>query len=59
MKVFMVAGSFSYEGDQIEMSGAVFRNYEDARKYGESLLDGTNEDGYTFDDYTLKEVELG
>lgn len=59
MMVWMVAGSINYEGDQLDMSGMVFRNYEDAVKYGESLLDGSNEDGYHFDDYVLKEVKLG
>lgn len=59
MMVWMVAGSFNYEGDSVRLSGAVFVNYEDAVKYGESLLDGSNEEGYHFDDYVLKEVKLG
>lgn len=59
MMVWMVAGRISYEGDQLDMSGMVFRDYEDAVKYGESLLDGSNEEGYHFDDYVLKEVKLG
>lgn len=59
MMVWMVAGSLDYEGDSVRLSGAVFVNYEDAVKYGESLLDGSNEEGYHFDDYVLKEVNLG
>lgn len=52
MKVWMVAGSFDYEGDWVEDSGKVFVNYEDGVKYGKLLVDGS------YDDYVIKEVEV-
>ena len=52
MKVYMVVGSFDYEGDWMEDSGKVFFNREDGVKYGESLV----EDSY--DNYVIKEVEV-
>lgn len=52
MKVYMVVGSFDYEGDWMEDSGKVFFNREDGVKYGESLVEGS------YDDYVIKEVEV-
>ena len=62
MMVYMVAGGMDFEGENLEFSGKVFRNREDAVKYGESLVDGSceNEDRLmSWDYYEIKEVELG
>lgn len=56
MKVWMVVGSFDYEGDWVEDSGKVFFNYEDGVKYGKSLVDGSLDVSY--DGYVIKEVEV-
>lgn len=52
MVVYMVAGSFDYEGDRVENSGKVFLNYEDGVKYGESLVNGS------YDGYVIKKVKV-
>ena len=62
MMVYMVAGGMDYEGENLEFSGKVFRNREDAVKYGESLVDGSYENEnrlMSWDYYEIKEVELG
>lgn len=38
MKVYMVAGSYDYEGDSVDGSGKVFFDYEEAVAYGKSLV---------------------
>lgn len=58
MKVWMVVGSFNYEGDWVENSGKVFFNYEDGVKYGESLVDGSYDEDVKYDDYVIKKVEV-
>jgi hypothetical protein len=61
MMVYMVAGGMDYEGENLEFSGKVFRNREDAVKYGESLV-GSYANGdrlMSWDYYEIKEVELG
>lgn len=62
LKVWMVVGSFDYEGDWVCESGKVFFNYEDGVRYGESLVKGeyVDEDGFKrkYDDYVIKEVEV-
>jgi len=56
MVVYMVVGSFDYEGDWVEDSGKVFFNCEDGVKYGESLVEGSVDVKY--DGYVVKEVEV-
>lgn len=62
MVVYMVAGSFDYEGDWVENSGKVFLNYEDGVKYGESLVNGSSEEymkyGVKYDHYVIKKVKV-
>lgn len=58
MKVWMVVGSFDYEGDWVCDSGKVFFKYEDGVKYGESLVDGSYNEDVKYDDYVIKEVEV-
>lgn len=62
MVVYMVVGSFDYEGDWVEDSGKVFLNYEDGVKYGESLVNGSSEvymeNGVKYDGYVIKKVEV-
>lgn len=62
MVVYMVVGSFDYEGDWVEDSGKVFLNYEDGVKYGESLVNGSSEVhmeyGVKYDGYVIKKVEV-
>lgn len=58
MVVYMVVGSFNYEGDWVENSGKVFLNYEDGVKYGESLVDGSYDEDVKYDDYVIKKVEV-
>lgn len=58
MMVWMVVGSFDYEGDWVCDSGKVFFNYDDAVKYGESLVDGSYDENVKYDDYVIKKVKV-
>jgi len=52
MKVWVVVGGWSFEGDDLELSGKVFLNKEDGVMYGKSLLKKR------YDKFTLKESDV-
>ena len=52
IKVWVVVGTFDYEGDWLEDSGKVFLNKEDGEEYGKSLLKKY------YDSYSIKECEV-
>ena len=58
MSVFVVVGGWDYEGESWDMSGKVFMNRKSAELYAETLKDGSNEYGSSFDCVVVREVEV-